>query len=204
MLTKAEELRAAAKETGGKALSKAGRVDFQNISLDSYLETNDTVQFDIENSDGANVAPAEILRLGGYPALNPLFFGLSEEAYKSGTTVSGIENAQGFCLICQSIVHVVDEIKMISENANQLAQIVEHKALEPDMSIIPRKINVNKTAQKSEQRTDLVVLPVSLILFAKRWIEINILGAAANEANTVTIMLRIAGTGSVAPVKALS
>lgn len=195
---------------GVDKLKDSDQNKFVNLDLEGQTTVNDWIQFDITNFNQQGKAPAKRLYIGGGPALRPLLWELQDPAFTTetgtvrgqnpnnvGQFVSGTDEVEKFGGICSDIPYYVDFIKMISGDVNQLSKMMRYWNVEPDLTVQSRKINVNQTMDKGDDRKDILDVPVQLMLHSTRFLEVNIREALGNNQTSFSLMLHVAARGSV-------
>ena len=168
------------------------------VSLDfKGAKTNHWVQFDIEHTKPAG--SDELLRIGGFFGLPGIYaeFGIPSGAADSGDVQDqlgvGCQKVQGFSRLSAYKPMILNEIRVVSEDAIQLNQPITYNEVTFDAVKDVDKINVLATQQKSDERENLLVARGEWIIDPQKFIEFTV-----KKGKSMQILLRIDSIANVA------
>jgi hypothetical protein len=179
---------AAMQTVGGLAMTPSGKTSgFAQVDLSgSSALVNQWTQFDVHNkTTGGTIADFKV-RIGSNLALPGTYaeYGIPAGAADSSDCEdqngNGCLAIRGFSRITCSKPVLVTEIQVTATDTTQLNAVIQTLELELDGTVTPKKINVSATQQKSDQRTNLLVIEnVSIILDSTHCLEFTSKGDQA-------------------------
>lgn len=177
----AREMASSADRVNSGIATTANGMQVGFIQIDPSIghQKNKWIQWDLTNASGANAYQVRIGSLmgeaGAYARFGLPATGASDTANVSDQVGANVVGLQGFSKITQVRPILVTEIQVTTTDAAQLNKEWTYRELQLDgTSPVDKKINVSATAEKSDNRTDLLVMEGQWILDPMHWLEFQI------------------------------
>jgi hypothetical protein len=174
-----QEVKNEIKDPIGQAIDARGnKIEFMFVDMSGgNTGVNHWVQFDYyngsQNTDYKVRIGSVLAAAGAYNEFSTVN-GASDIAACTDQGGANVKFTQGISRIFCAKAALVTEIQLTSEDTPQLNAAATYNKIHVDGTITPTAVNVSATQEKSDQRSDLVVIKGSWILDAQAYLEFTL------------------------------